>query len=427
MACAEPAAVAQSPCPACEEQGFSLMELKKFVRQVQRLEVHCSMKGRGCDWTGPLEQFHIHLDPEEEDGCLYVDVKCPLMCLQLVPRNTLEAHTSEQCVKRPYICKHCNFKDTYEEVIDDHLPQCKYVPLPCANRCGVTCERQDMEDHMKMCRREEVACHFVGIGCEDRFLRENEEDHMIQKTQNHLSMTSAKLVIVDQKLQQMQEQNPEMLKLEKSQQEKDQRIKDLEELVKEQDARLHQYQDQITNLEKKLKEQSQQLKRDLLALQSELQGKLQALSNQDWRIGLLEQATFKKYSFTMSIMKNRKVNKGLGWTGHTMLTHAGGHAFFIQVFPFGFLMQQKGLVVRVYATPGKNDRNLEWPAKVVLILEVIHRKGGEHNVRIKSEFTWEKPSCTATYVETFRSEVLTEIEYDGFIDDDSLHFNLYVV
>ena len=35
-----------------------------------------------------------------------------------------------------------------------------------------------------MCRLEEVACEFSGVGCEDRFLRENEEEHIHQKSQS---------------------------------------------------------------------------------------------------------------------------------------------------------------------------------------------------------------------------------------------------
>ncbi len=53
-------------------------------------------------------------------------------------------------VKRPHVCQHCGFKATYEEVVDTHLPECKYVPLQCPNMCGVSCEsceREVMEDH----------------------------------------------------------------------------------------------------------------------------------------------------------------------------------------------------------------------------------------------------------------------------------------
>ena len=54
----------------------------------------------------------------------------------------------KECVEREHVCQHCNFKATYEEVVDTHLPECMYIPLQCPNLCGVTCEREVMEDHM---------------------------------------------------------------------------------------------------------------------------------------------------------------------------------------------------------------------------------------------------------------------------------------
>ena len=75
---------------------------------------------------------------------------------------------AQHCAKRPYVCQHCNFKATYEEVVDKHLP-CKCVALQYSNRCGVTFERDFMEDDTKMCRLEEVGCELSGVGCDGRF------------------------------------------------------------------------------------------------------------------------------------------------------------------------------------------------------------------------------------------------------------------
>ena len=51
----------------------------------------------------------------------------------------------------PYVCCDCTFKGTYEEMADSHLPD------SLCHCHGVTCEREDMEDNMKMCRLEEMA------------------------------------------------------------------------------------------------------------------------------------------------------------------------------------------------------------------------------------------------------------------------------
>ena len=108
---------------------------------------------------------------------------------------------AQDCVKRPYYCQHCNFKATYEEVVDRHLPECKYVPLQCPNLCGVTFERDFMEDHMKMCRLEEVGCEFSGVGCDGQFRREDQEEHTRQNSQKHLTLTASLAVETKEQLQ----------------------------------------------------------------------------------------------------------------------------------------------------------------------------------------------------------------------------------
>ena len=156
------------PCPACGAKNFTTLEQIKNQKQIASLRVYCSMKERGCDWSGTLEQLDTHLDPDK-DNCQYVDTKCPLNCHMTIPKNKVEQHVAQHCAKRPYVCHHCNFKATYEEVVDTHLPECKYVPFQCPNLCGVTFEHDFMEDHMKMCRLEKVGCEFNGVGCDGRF------------------------------------------------------------------------------------------------------------------------------------------------------------------------------------------------------------------------------------------------------------------
>ena len=159
----------KEPCPECGATEFTTFEQIKSQKRINNLQVYCSMKERGCGWSGTLEQLDTHLDPHR-DNCQYVDTKCPLNCLKTIPKNNLDDHLAQHCVKRDYVCRHCSFKATYEEVVDTHLPQCKYIPLDCPNRCGATFERDFLEDHMKMCRLEKVECELRGVGCGGRFL-----------------------------------------------------------------------------------------------------------------------------------------------------------------------------------------------------------------------------------------------------------------
>ena len=97
-----------------------------------------------------------------------------------------------------------SFKATYEEVVDTHLPQCKFIPLDCPNRCGATFEQDFLEDHMKMCRLEEVECELRDVGCGGRFLREDQEEHARQNSQKHLTLTASLAVETKEQLQQLE-------------------------------------------------------------------------------------------------------------------------------------------------------------------------------------------------------------------------------
>ena len=212
--------------------------------------MYCSMKEKGCGWSGTLEQLDTHLDPDQ-DNCQYVDTKCPLDCHMTVPKNKVEQHVARHCAKRPYVCQHCNFKATYEEVVDKHLPECKYVPLQCPNRCGVTFERDFMEDHMKMCRLEDVECEFSGVGCEYRF---RQEDHTRQNSQKHLTLTASLAVETREQLQdQVAKYREREQNLKQKLEEQDQKLKELEQKLKEQDQKLEEQKDSLTKFTKLLK------------------------------------------------------------------------------------------------------------------------------------------------------------------------------
>ena len=77
-----------------------------------------------------------------------------------------------------------------------HKP--KYMLL-CDNGDQVaTFERDDLEDHMKMCRLEEVLCVFCSASCQANFIRENEDEHMDQNTQKHLALIPAATLRINQ-------------------------------------------------------------------------------------------------------------------------------------------------------------------------------------------------------------------------------------
>ena len=194
------------PCPGCGQETFEIFQHVRYQRKILSFRVHCSVKERGCGWCGPLEHLDAHLDPDTGD-CQYTDIDCPLKCQHKINKKNLEHHLAKECVKRDYVCPYCAFKAPYEIVTDIHWPECSYYPLVCPNRCGVTCERPTMEDHLKICRLQQVECQFEQIGCLEKFSREDLEEHMREKAQTHLTMMAATSVKMQQEFQaKLQEQ-----------------------------------------------------------------------------------------------------------------------------------------------------------------------------------------------------------------------------
>ena len=287
------------PCPVCGEKDYNIVGQVKSKKRISCLQVHCSMKERGCDWSGTLEQLDAHLDPDQ-DNCQYVDTKCPLNCHMTIPKNKVEQHVAQHCAKRPYVCQHCNFKATYEEVVDTHLPECKYVPLQCLNLCGVTFERDFMEDHMKMCRLQEVGCEFSGVGCDGRFRREDQEEHTRQNSQKHLTLTASLAVETKEQLQQKlleqdKKHKEEEEKLKQKIEEQEKKMKELvkklgeqKEMLKGQDKRLDEEDKKQQQQEKKLEEQEkkqEEQKKKLVQQEKKLEEDEKKRQQQEKKLG----------------------------------------------------------------------------------------------------------------------------------------------
>ena len=175
-------------CPSCGRAGLETLTLTKYHRRILGYRVYCTMKDRGCPWSGTLQELEPHLDPVL-GSCQHVHTKCP-SCEQFVPKNKLDQHSSSECSMRPHFCQHCSYKASYREIVEHHLPECKYVPVQCPNLCGVSCDREMIEDHMRICRLDEVECEFRDVGCDERLKREDLERHARENSLKHIVLTA---------------------------------------------------------------------------------------------------------------------------------------------------------------------------------------------------------------------------------------------
>ena len=455
------------PCPACGEEDYNILEHVKNQRRINNLQAYCSMKERGCGWSGSLEQLDTHLDPDQ-DNCQYVDTKCPLNCHMTIPRNKVEQHVAQDCAKRPYVCQYCSFKATYEEVVDAHIPVCKYVPLQCPNLCGVSCEREDMEDHMKMCRLEEIGCEFSGVGCDDRFRREDQEEHTRQDNQKHLTLTAFLVVETKEQLyQKLLEQDKnhkeeeeklkkmigdQEMKIDKQEKkmkdqlqqkllEQDKKHKEEEEKLKkmigDQETKIDEQEKKMKYQWGKLEEQKKKLEEQKEMFEQQFNLKLQELkqilvdvrtkSNQnETKLSELPNMTRLNRKFEMkNFSGERAKNQQFDWKSPVMYTHVYGYKFCIIVDANGF---GSGLGKSVYVVAGSMSGNyddvLKWPIKVKITVQLINQQGGE-NACHSETCTWKKP--TSKYGGTFGFYrkwygFLDHSELSCFLEDDTLYF-----
>ena len=456
------------PCPECGQEGFSIYEQLKYQKRIGALRVHCSLKTRGCGWSGQLVQLDHHLDSEQGD-CQYVDVKCPLNCQLVVPKNRVEQHLSEACTKRPYVCLHCAFKATYEDVVDKHLPECNYVPLPCPNRCGVTCDREDMEDHMKMCRLEEMVCKFSTIGCDGSYAREDEDEYTEKNTQKHLMLIAADAMMTKQQLQKkLQEQEQKLGEKEQKLGEQEQKLREQEQKLREQEQKLREHEDEeklkLGDQEQKLEEQEQKLgeqewklgeqeqklrkQEEMLVEQLEIQKqtihclelkfeeqiKNHVLLQQDLnRKGRLldqlgEQFITSTRRFEMRNFSEEKAKDRPGvWKSPPTYTHLHGYKFCIGVDANGEEnIHGYGITVCLYAMPGEFDEDLKWPVIGVVTVGLENQQDGR-NVEICEGVQWTKPNTkyqklTIFYGSNCYALFIAHSDLSPYLVNNTLHF-----
>ena len=379
----------KEPCPECGAAEFNTFEHIKSQKRINNLQVYCSMKERGCGWSGTLEQLDTHLDPHQ-DNCQYVDTECPLNCLKTIPKNNLDDHLAQHCVKRAYVCRYCSFKATYEEVVDAHLPHCKYVPLDCPNRCGATFERDFLEDHMKMCRLEEVECELRGVGCGDRFLREDQEEHARQNSQKHLTLTASLAVNTKEQLQQklleLDQHKEEEKKLKKKIEEQE---KQLEEQNKKMETQEEKFSKTLREQERKLEEQhktTQSEKEFRVELQRELQQLKKTFQDFEQKVSTTNRV-FQMRNFSAEKRKDKPGD----WKSPAMYTHVGGYKFCVGVDANGCGHGHgKSINVDLWALPGEFDDQLKWPAKAEFKIKLIGQLR-IFNTTSVLQLKWNKP------------------------------------
>lgn len=180
-------------CPNCRcDLHFAYS--KFHDKAVQSLNVVCSEKECECPWKGKVREFDEHIA-----CCEYVRVPCE-QCLQAISKNQLETHRTQDCPERPFSCPHCQLRRTYKFITEVHFPACPRVPVECPNRCGLEGGRMNMDDHLNNeCPLHPIDCPFSPVGCGVKLRRDEEEDHLKERTTMHLSALASYTLQMDAK------------------------------------------------------------------------------------------------------------------------------------------------------------------------------------------------------------------------------------
>ncbi|XP_064385189.1 TNF receptor-associated factor 4-like [Halichondria panicea] len=203
-ACIEHIKAIQKPCPTCNEK-FSSFADKGLKQSLYSLKVRCSQQKNGCEWTVDLRQLdeHLNTDPQPEkqlDGCQFVEIDCIYNCGDHLQRRYIQNHQIKDCSKRPFGCEHCHdYKSTYDDVTNNHLPVCGSFPAPCPNQCGSTIQRQNIDNHVvDECPLTTINCDFNHVGCAVKLPRQDMPKHDNNSLSAHMSLLAtshAKLIL----------------------------------------------------------------------------------------------------------------------------------------------------------------------------------------------------------------------------------------
>ena len=409
--CISPYLHDNQPCPSCSDKDFVMFLNKKIQKKIQSMLLFCPMKSHGCEWTGQLEQLEGHMDVQSGD-CLYVDVECPSHCDQKIRKRNIQNHLSRECPLREYTCPHCNFKASYKVVSEDHLEVCSYLPVQCPNRCGVTCEREDLEDHMKICDKEELECCFSHAGCQGRFLREDEERHMEENTKKHLSLMATTMLKISKEMEKQElafQERFEQQKIEFQERLREEHqehaVKLLREKLQEQEdklAELRYNKEKLQEEEPKHQEQEVKLLREKLQeqdrkFQDKLQEQEDKLAELQYNIGYV---FYFPVTFTMPFFEQIKTTNR-DWCSPVMYTEFRGYSFRICAYPNG---PHNGtghgthVSVGLLREVGSYDAQLKWPVTVTVSIQLLNQHADKDHVTREISWKYNKKDTTGTTI-----------------------------
>lgn len=218
-ACVDQLKASSDKCPVkkCRKKLSVIFskEGEELENEVRSAQVHCPMRGQGCEWVGTvkdLEGFHwtaallgpVEMDSDEDElslqKCQYQELQCPNLCGQWVPQHFLEEHQQRQCEKKLVPCDYCGEEGTAAHIHSLHHLRCPSLPMQCPNRCGISItSSHGLSTHLEEgCALRVLPCDYQHAGCPARVPAISLPQHLTQCVSEHLELVSEKLKEVRQ-------------------------------------------------------------------------------------------------------------------------------------------------------------------------------------------------------------------------------------
>ena len=147
-------------------------------QEIKALKVKCNNDGNGCGWTGELRSLDNHLTT-----CGYALLRCTNKCTnnmreKYLLRRDMDNHLKNTCPNRQYRCPHCKDTGRHREITTTHLDTCLKLKVSCPNvGCNDSVPRCELSDHQTKCLFEKVPCKYAELGCEEKPLRKDLQQH----------------------------------------------------------------------------------------------------------------------------------------------------------------------------------------------------------------------------------------------------------
>jgi hypothetical protein len=162
------------------------MSDKNHQRALGSLQINCLMNDEGCKWKGELSKIDNHLKV-----CDRMKLSCPYDCGLSIQRQSMENH-KQKCDMRLEKCQYCKvFTSNWKEVTTTHYEVCPKVNVTCQfPLCNKVMHREDMEDHITQCTMATVECDFSNVGCKWRGPRDTLSSHLDTDWRKHMSLVT---------------------------------------------------------------------------------------------------------------------------------------------------------------------------------------------------------------------------------------------